>query len=66
MHNETSYRACGLRNSGDAYRQFRTSGFLAGIHENLVGLLRQPLLGGVIALMGCAGLIGVLVTFWPR
>ena len=66
MHNETSYRACGLRNSGDAYRQFRTEGFLSGLHETVVGLLRQRLLGGVIALMGGAGLIGVLITFWPR
>ena len=66
MQKDTSYKASGLRNSGEAYRQFRTAGFLSGVHEAVVGLLRQRALGGAIALMSGAGLIGALITFWPR
>ena len=66
MEKDTSYRACTLRNSGEAYRQFRAAGLLGGIHATVVGLLRRRALGGAIALMGGAGLIGLLITFWPR
>jgi hypothetical protein len=66
MNKDTTYKACSLRNSGDAYRQFRSSGFLGRIHETAVGLLRQRLVGAAIAVMGGAGLIGALITFWPR
>ena len=59
-----------LRNSGDAYRQFRSrgvlaTGIIAGAHEMVIDLLRHKLVGGTIAAMGTAGLIGVLITFWP-
>jgi hypothetical protein len=66
MHKDTSYKACSQRNSGEAYRQFRASGFLARIHETAVALLRQRAVGGAILVMGGAGLIGLLITFWPR
>ena len=59
-----------LRNSGDAYRQFRSTGVLAtslvgGAHAMVIDLLRHKLVGGAIAALGTAGLIGVLITFWP-
>jgi hypothetical protein len=62
------YKVCQQRNSGEAYRQFRSTatGLLAGAHEVMVGLLRHKLVGGVIAVMGGAGLLGTLITFWPR
>jgi hypothetical protein len=55
-----------LRNSGEAYRQFRTMGVLAGVHEMVIDLMRRKLVGGAILVMGTAGFIGILVTFWPR
>jgi hypothetical protein len=65
-----AYKVCHARNSGEAYRQFCSSALLrdlfAGAHEMVVGLLRHRLVGGTIALMGTAGLIGALITFWPR
>ena len=58
-----------LRNSGDAYRQFRShdvlTGLFAGAHQRVFDLLRHRLVGATIAAMGTAGLIGVLITFWP-
>jgi hypothetical protein len=59
----TAYKACDLRNSGEAFRRFRSSGILAGAHETLVALLRHKAVGGILALMGAAGLIGGLITF---
>jgi len=61
-----SYKVCHARNSGEAYRQFRSTGLAAGTHEMLVDLLGHKLVGGAIALMGSAGLLGLLITFWPR
>ena len=61
---ESTYRV--LRNSGEAYRQFRSFGFLAGAHEMMLGFMRHKLFGGALAVMGSAGLIGTLITFWPR
>jgi hypothetical protein len=61
---ESTYRV--LRNSGEAYRQFRTFGFLAGAHELMVGLMRHRFFGGALAVMSTAGVIGTLITFWPR
>ena len=58
-----AYKACDLRNSGEAFRRFRSSGIVAGAHETLVVLLRHKLVGGILALMGAAGLIGGLITF---
>ena len=56
-----------LRNSGDAYRQFRATsmltGMFAGAHERVIDLLRHRLVGGTIVLMGSAGLVGLLITF---
>jgi hypothetical protein len=67
---EAVFKVCRSRNSGEAYRQFRSSallrGLFAGAHEMAVGLLRHRLVGGAIALMGTVGLIGLLLTFWPH
>jgi len=56
----------GLRNSGEAIRQFRPRGFIAGVHEAMVALLRHRLSGACIALMAIAGIAGTFITFWPR
>jgi hypothetical protein len=56
----------GLRNSGEAYRQFRPTGFMTGAHEIMIGLLNHRLVGAVIALMGSAGIAGTFIIFWPR
>lgn len=61
-----TYRTCEIRNSGEAYRRFRANGLAAAVHETLQTLMRHKLIGGAIALMGVAGLIGCLITFWPR
>ena len=61
----STYKVSGLRNSGDAYRRFQSAGFAAGAHEQLMALMRHKAIGGVIALMGAAGLLGGLITFWP-
>jgi hypothetical protein len=67
---EAVFKVCRSRNSGEAYRQFRSkfrsTGFIVGVHEMVIGLLRHKLVGGAIALMGTVGLIGLLITFWPR
>ena len=56
----------GLKNSGEAYRHFRPSGFLSGAHEALINLLNHRLVGAVIALMCSAGIAGTFIIFWPR
>jgi hypothetical protein len=56
----------GLRNSGEAFRHFRPSGFLAGAHELLIELLNHRLVGAAIALMGSAGVVATFIVFWPR
>jgi hypothetical protein len=56
----------GLRNSGEAYRHFRPTGFLAGAHAMLLQLMRHKLSGAIIALIGIAGIAGTFITFWPR
>ena len=58
-----AYKACELRNSGEAFRRFRSSGIFAGAHETLVALLRHKAVSGILALMGAAGLLGALITF---
>ena len=58
-----AYKACDLRNSGEAFRRFRSSGLFAGTHQTLVVLLRHKAVGGILALMGAAGLIGGLISF---
>ena len=58
-----AYKACDLRNSGEAFRRFRCSGIAAGAHETLVVLLRHKAVGGILALMGAVGLIGGLISF---
>jgi hypothetical protein len=63
---EAVFKVCRSRNSGEAYRQFRSRGLVIGVHEMVIGLLRRKLVGGAIALMGTVGLIGLLITFWPR
>ena len=61
----STYKVNGLRNSGDAYRRFHTAGIVAGAHEQLMLLVRHKAASGLIALMGAAGLVGGLITFWP-
>jgi hypothetical protein len=56
----------GLRNSGEAFRHFRPSGFLRGAHELLVELLNHRLVGAAIVLMGSAGIVATFIVFWPR
>jgi hypothetical protein len=61
----------GLKNSGEAYRHFRPSGFLSGsflsgTHEALIDLLNHRLVGAAIALMGSAGIAGTFILYWPR
>ena len=56
----------GLRNSGEAYRQFRPTGFVAGAHGMALELMRHKLSGAIIALIGIAGIAGTFITFWPR
>lgn len=56
----------GLRNSGEAFRHFRPSGFLGGAHELLIELLNHRLVGAAIALMGSAGVVATFIVFWPR
>jgi hypothetical protein len=56
----------GLRNSGEAFRHFRPSGFLAGAHELLIELLNHRLVGAAIALMGGVGVVATFIVFWPR
>jgi hypothetical protein len=60
-----TYKLRKLRNSGAAYRRFH-GGLMANAHEVLVALMRHKVFGGLIVLMGTAGLIGGLITFWPR
>jgi hypothetical protein len=55
----------GLKNSGEAFRHFRTPGFLGGAHQALIELLHHRLVGAAIALMGGAGIIGTFILFWP-
>jgi hypothetical protein len=56
----------GLRNSGEAFRHFRPSGFLGGVHQLLVELLNHRLVGVAIAVMGSAGVVATFIVFWPR
>ena len=56
----------GLRNSGEAYRQFHPTGLVAGAHRRVLELMRHKLSGAVIALIGIAGIAGTFITFWPR
>jgi hypothetical protein len=62
---EAVFKVCRSRNSGEAYRQFRSTSLVIGVHEMVIGLLRHKLVGGAIALMGTVGFIGLLITFWP-
>ena len=55
-----------LRNSGEAYRQFRPKGLVAGAHALALDLMRHKLSGAIIALIGIAGIAGTFITFWPR
>jgi hypothetical protein len=56
----------GLRNSGEAYRQFRATGFVTGTHEKVLEMLRHRYAGAAIVVIGTAGVAGTLLTFWPR
>ena len=55
----------GLKNSVQAFRHFRSPGFLGGVHQGLIDLLNHRLVGAAIALMGSAGIIGTFILFWP-
>jgi hypothetical protein len=63
---EAVFKVCRSRNSGEAYRQFRSTSLVIGVHEMVIQHLRHKLVGGAIALMGAVGLIGLLITFWPH
>jgi hypothetical protein len=65
MQSQSAYKACDLRNSGEAFRQFRPAGLLAGAHEFAVRVMQHAVMGAVVACMGLAGVAGALVTFWP-
>lgn len=49
---DSSYKVCRVRNSGEAYRKFRSIGGFARAHETMVGLLRR--------------LVGALTRTGPR
>jgi hypothetical protein len=66
MQRQSTYRAYGLRNSGEAVRQFRPAGLLAAAHEFAIGLLGHKVVAAAIACMALAGLAGAFVNFWPR
>lgn len=61
---DTTYKARGLRNTGEAYRQFRQAGFLAGAYQFALGLLAHRLAGAVIAFMGVVGMAVTLITYF--
>jgi hypothetical protein len=63
---QPAYKPCELRNTGQAFRRFRTAGAFAAVHEFVNAAIGRKLTAGLIALMGAAGLIGLLITFWPR
>jgi hypothetical protein len=63
---QPAYKPCELRNTGEAFRRFRTAGALAAVQELVTAAIGRRLTAGLIALMGTAGLIGLLITFWPR
>lgn len=60
-----AYKADQLRNSGDAYRRFRAPGLWSSALEIAFAAMRHQLMGVAILLMGAAGFVGVLITFWP-
>jgi hypothetical protein len=66
MQSPATYKACDLRNSGEAFRQFRPAGLIGGAHVLAMALLRHKLAGAAIACMGVAGLVAALFTFWPK
>lgn len=59
------YKARQLRNSGEAFRRFRSASLSSGAHEMLLTALRHRLTGAFIALMGALGLVGWWLTFGP-
>jgi hypothetical protein len=63
---QPAYKPCELRNTGEAFRRFRTAGALAAAHEFVTAAVGRKLTAGLIALIGTAALIGLLITFWPR
>jgi hypothetical protein len=60
-----TYKAPELRNSGEAFRRFRSSSLASIAHETLVAAMRHKLTAGIIALMGVLGVVGWWLTFWP-
>jgi hypothetical protein len=61
-----AYKACGERNSGEAYRRFHSSTVVSSTHDTVLAAMRHKFTGGIIILMAAAGLIGLLMSFWPR
>jgi hypothetical protein len=66
MQSPATYKACDLRNSGEAFRRFHPAGLLVGAHVLAIRLLRHKLAGAAIAGMGASGLVAALFTFWPK
>ena len=58
------YKAGSLRNSGEAYRQFRNAGILEGAHRALLDLMQHRLVAAAIAAMGMAGVAVVFLIFF--
>jgi hypothetical protein len=63
---QKAHTISGLKNSGEAYRQFHSAGFAAAVHEATLKLMRHKFFGAALALMGIAGIAGTFITFWPR
>ena len=42
---EAVFKVCRSRNSGEAYRQFRSTSLVIGVHEMVIELLRRKLNG---------------------
>lgn len=62
---QPTYKACERRNTGEAYRRFRSPTALSGVHERVVAAIGHKVTGGVIALMCVLGVIGWWMNFWP-
>jgi hypothetical protein len=59
------YKVSGLGNTGDAYRRFHSAGLLGRVHDYVMALMQRKAVGGVIVLLGSAGFLAGLITFWP-
>jgi len=56
------FKPCQHRNAAAAFRHFEASPW-AGVHEEVLRLLRHRAAGALIALMSLAGFLGWLYTY---